>query len=94
MAKKRQVFHTCGAEVNVYRKGKKHRVFVCSRCGIIATNPIPLLGALAAAAAPTLIEKTAGYFSKDKAQKAPDQHIIHETRDRFTTEERVAMALR
>lgn len=56
MRKKRKIYCKCGAEVQIYKKSKKHRVFVCSNCGIIATNPLPLLPILAAAA-PYLIEK-------------------------------------
>jgi len=29
----------CGSECTIYRRGKAHRVFVCSgRCGVLATN--------------------------------------------------------
>lgn len=48
MAKKR-VIHCgkCESPVQVYKKGKKHRVFVCPSCGIIATNPGPMAFGLA-----------------------------------------------
>lgn len=50
MAKKR-VIHCgkCESPVTIYKKGKKHRVFVCPSCGIIATNPAPI-GLIARAA--------------------------------------------
>jgi hypothetical protein len=58
MAKKRHFCCSkCGNKCEIYKKGKGHRVLVCQNCGIIATNPIPLLAPLLAAAAPTLIEK-------------------------------------
>lgn len=28
----------CDAECMIYRSGKKHRVFVCPNCGVLATN--------------------------------------------------------
>lgn len=44
MAKKHQ-FHcsACGSEADIYKKGKNHRVLVCQKCGVLASNPIPLL---------------------------------------------------
>lgn len=41
MARKRQNFHCqkCNSEIQIYKKGKKHRVLVCPKCGILATNP-------------------------------------------------------
>jgi DNA-directed RNA polymerase subunit RPC12/RpoP len=29
----------CGQSVNIYRKGKKHRIMHCPVCGVIAINP-------------------------------------------------------
>jgi hypothetical protein len=45
MAKKHS-FHcqTCGEECTIYKKGKGHRVLVCPKCGVLATNPIKLGG--------------------------------------------------
>ena len=39
--KKKRSFHcqTCGCACEVYKKGKKHRVLVCPKCGVLATNP-------------------------------------------------------
>lgn len=51
---KRKQFHcqTCGNPLEIYRKGKSHRVLVCPSCGIVATNPLPLL----AMALPSLLK--------------------------------------
>jgi len=59
MARKKRQFHCheCGSPTEIYKKGRGHRVLVCPRCGILATNPLPLLAPLLAAAAPMLIEK-------------------------------------
>lgn len=66
MAKKR-TFHcaVCGSPCEIYKKGKKHRVIVCSRCGVIASNPIPL----AAAAAP-ILKAVGGYVAGKVAGRA------------------------
>ena len=57
MDKKRQ-FHCekCGNPCTIYKKGKKHRVLVCPECGVIATNPLPLI----AAAAPLALKAVKG----------------------------------
>ncbi len=49
MPKKHQ-FHCekCGNPCEIYKKGKKHRVLVCPECGVLATNPLPLLAGLVA----------------------------------------------
>lgn len=49
MAKKaKRQFHCqkCNSPCEIYKKGRKHRVFVCPSCGILATNPFSLKGAL------------------------------------------------
>lgn len=49
MAKKRKhAFHCqrCNSELQIYKKGKAHRVLVCPQCGILATNPFSFKGAL------------------------------------------------
>lgn len=53
MGKKKRQIHcsACGSPADWYKKGRKHRVLVCEKCGIIANNPIPLLGLLGGAAA-------------------------------------------
>ncbi len=60
MAKKKHQFHCekCGQPCEIYKKGKKHRVLVCPECGVIATNPLPLVaGAMLASAASSLFKK-------------------------------------
>lgn len=41
MAKKKPSFHcqACGNPCTIYKKGKGHRVLVCPKCGVLATNP-------------------------------------------------------
>lgn len=65
---KKRAFHCekCGNACTIYKKGKKHRVLVCSQCGVIASNPLPL--ALLAAAAPALIEGATSLLSKKSEQ--------------------------
>lgn len=58
LRKKRQ-YCSCGREVFTYKRGKSHKVTVCSSCGIIATNPLPLL----ALAAPAIAEGIGGLIS-------------------------------
>jgi len=45
---RKRVWHCnhCGSSCEVYKKGKKHRVIVCPRHGIIAANPGMLGGAI------------------------------------------------
>ena len=49
MAKRKtHVFHCshCDNACMIYKKGKAHRVLVCPKCGVLATNPFSLTGAL------------------------------------------------
>lgn len=41
---KRHTFHCqkCNSELEIFKRGKSHRVMVCPNCGIIATNPTVL----------------------------------------------------
>lgn len=69
MAKsKKKLFHCekCGNACEIYKKGKKHRVLVCPQCGVLATNPLPLM---AAAALPGLIQGASRIFGGDKEQQ-------------------------
>lgn len=74
MRKKKHQFHCvkCGSEAYIYKKGRSHRLMVCPKCGIIASNPLPLL-ALAATAAPTIIDKVGGLFSKKKKKAGKEE---------------------
>lgn len=79
-----------------YRKGKNHRVLVRADGKVIANNPLPL-AAIAATAAPTVIEKVGGFVrggtKSEQAAEAPEVSA-QRLRNRYTTEERVRDALR
>lgn len=36
----------CASECTIYKKGKNHRVLVCPKCGVLATNPFSLAKAI------------------------------------------------
>lgn len=71
--RKKRVFHCskCGNPTETYKKGRKHRVIICPRCGIIASNPLPLL-ALAASALPSVIEGASSFLSDKKSSTPKD----------------------
>lgn len=99
MKKRRHINCTrCSGIASWYKKGKGHRVLVCANCGIIASNPIPLLAL--AAAAPSIIKGVRSFISKDEGQEAPPSPTqprppsLRTSRNTFTAEERVALALR
>lgn len=50
---KKHPFHCqkCNSECKIYHKGKKHRVFVCPICGILATNPFSFKSSVGGAGA-------------------------------------------
>lgn len=83
MVRGKRVFHCqrCDNPCTIYKKGKKHRVLVCPECGIIATNPLPLL-ALAAGArlAKPLISKVAGSFLGGNAPPATSSKAATSTK--------------
>lgn len=102
MAKRKHQFHcnTCNSPCDIFKKGKAHRVFVCPQCGILATNPFSLKGALKGGAKGAIgsIPIAGGAIlgaleggSEGKQAAAPRAAAC--TSDRFTTEERVRMAL-
>lgn len=51
MKRKKHQFHCakCNSALEIYKKGKKHRVLVCPICGILATNPFSATGAASGA---------------------------------------------
>lgn len=53
MARKKHDFHCkkCNSTCTIYKKGKGHRVLVCPRCGVLATNPFSVSDTLGDAAA-------------------------------------------
>lgn len=56
MAKKKLWYcGNCGNPCKIYKRGKKHRVLVCPKCEVIASNPLPI-GLLASAIAPSLFK--------------------------------------
>jgi hypothetical protein len=70
-------------------------VLVCPRCGILATNPIPMLAALGASVAPAAIGYVADKIGgKKKSDSAPPSSQRIEYVDRYTAEERVRDALK
>lgn len=83
----------------IYRKGKNHRVLVCPRCGVLATNGLLKTGLdIATDFVPYggLVKKglsAVGLNPLDEKEKTSRMASSSST-DRFTTEERVALALR
>jgi transposase len=69
----------CHSPCIIYKKGKKHRVLVCPRCGVLATNGLLTIlgGALGSAVAPgvgTAIGSAIGTGAEtlfSKKQKSP-----------------------
>lgn len=95
MAKKRKhQFHCekCGSPCEIYSKGKKHRVLVCPQCGVIATNPLPLVaGLVARGVAKKAIGAVAPLLGGKKEEKKDRPFIV---KDNYSTEERVRDALK
>lgn len=95
MRKKKHTFHCqrCGTPCQIYKKGKGHRLLVCPNHGILATNPLPL-GMLAAAVAPSLIEKGLDFISPTKKETQSPSYQKIEYVDKYTAQERYADAMR
>lgn len=90
MSKKKQIYCRCGGTASWYKKGKNHRVLVCSSCGIIANNPIPLLMAAASYLAPKIIEKVSEKVSEKKpTQRDATPVIFTDSKDKPNYAERV-----
>jgi len=93
--KKRQLHcGKCGNAADFYKKGRGHRLLVCPKCGVIASNPLPL--AAIAMAAPAILEGAKGLMGGDKktAQEAGRQKIVTDSLDKPNKAERyVKMAL-
>lgn len=95
MKKSKHTFHCvkCDNPCSIYKKGKNHRVLVCPTCGILATNPLPLLAGLAAGKAIKTGAKLAaglvtGNKSKDK-KESDVQKIITDSKDKPNMGERI-----
>lgn len=104
MRTKKRVFHCskCDSPCEIYKKGKGHRVLVCPQCGIIASNPLPLIvGAGMALAKSGLAKKAIGAVSglvggknESSPQSPSRQVIISDSLDKPNKGERyVKMAL-
>jgi len=100
MAKRKRQFHceACGQPCEIYRKGKKHRVLVCPACGVIATNPLPLMAAAAAGRAALKVgKKVIGHGAgKEKASEGTPgrQVIVHDDADKYNQADKILLALR
>lgn len=75
---KKHQFHCekCSSPCEIYKKGKAHRVLVCPNCGVIATNPLPLL----AMAAPFAIKAAKKLLTKSTPEgevKASHEQSVH-----------------
>lgn len=94
MKQKRQ-FHCekCGSPCEIYKKGKKHRVLVCPKCGVIATNPLPLIAGAIAGKALKAGASMLG-IGGSKTEKPQSQIIKNVYVDNYSAEERVRDALR
>ncbi len=93
MVKKRKhQFHCqyCGSGCEIYKKGKGHRVLVCPNCGVLASNPLPLLAAALPLAGKLLkgAGKVVGLGGKDKDKTVtPAQTIIKDEKERYDYKE-------
>ena len=97
MAKKRKhQFHCerCGSGCEIYKKGKGHRVLVCPRCGILATNPLPLLALGAQAVGSAIASKVMGGGEKKKESNVNINKNYDIKVDKYSTEEKVRDALK
>ncbi len=99
MAKRKHQFHCekCGSPCEIYRKGKKHRVLVCPGCGVIATNPLPLMAAAAVGkVALRAGKKVLGHGEAKKEEEAAPrrQYITHDDADKYNQAEKIGLALR
>lgn len=106
MAKRaKRQFHCerCGQPCTIYKKGKKHRVLVCPECGVLATNPFSFGKALkgvgkgAVRAIPIVGDLIAGAaegFDGGKASSVTPTMSMSRPSNRYTTDKRVADALR
>lgn len=96
MKNRKHQFHCekCGSPCEIYKKGKKHRILVCPTCGVLATNPLPLLaGMLAGKAIKTgvkAVSSAVGMVTGKKDKKESDvQKIITDSKDKPNYGERV-----
>jgi len=88
--RRKKVIHCgrCDSPATWYRKGKNHRVLLCGRCGVIASNPAPL-AALAVPALSAAGSWAMGKMSKKGEEAGERQVIVTDSKDRPNYGERV-----
>ncbi len=85
----------CGSECMIYKKGKSHRVFVCPKCGVLATNGKGLLkkiGKGAIRGVPFVGDVLAEVLTKDQ-KPTPSQSPTFKTQRRDNSLEKIKYAL-
>lgn len=94
MKKKKHQFHcqSCGSPCEIYKKGKGHRVLICPNCGVLATNPLPLMAVAAAAKGLSLAKTLIGKKKTAEKKETSDKPVVY--RDTFDTGERMELALK
>lgn len=99
MAKKRPIHCAkCNNEITIAKKGK-HRYFICPECGIIATNPVPLIPIATRLIGSAVVSKIGKkVFSRGETEHVSSAssspvRIPHDD-DKFSTEEKVRLALK
>jgi len=94
MAKKqKRQFHCekCGNPCDIYKKGKKHRVLVCQGCGVIATNPLPLIAGIVGR---KVAKKALGAVALNAIGKEKkEDKMTCKVKETYSMEERVRDAL-
>jgi len=73
---------------NWYKKGRGHRVLICQCCGIIATNPLPLLAMAGSAVAPYVIDKASEILGGGSNKKEKPEIIVTDSLDKPNRAER------
>lgn len=90
MKKRKHQFHcnSCNSPCEIYKKGKGHRVLVCPNCGILATNPLPLIPLAISAGASLLSKKSSNKQSADTAPPAK-QKIVTDSLDKINATDQI-----
>lgn len=96
MKKRKHQFHCekCGSPCEIYKKGKNHRVLVCPKCGVLATNPIPLIaGAALSLARSGAVKKgvkaVSGLVTGKKDKEKDYERIVFDSKDKPNMGERI-----
>lgn len=96
MTRKKKGFRCekCNSEIQIYRRGKGHRLFVCPSCGILASNPLPLLaGALLAKKAVQVGSSLLGGIGTKRERETP-QEVYRPPREKDHYYEEKALSMR